>query len=132
MTLAQEKAITLALNALHVGFFECPKHYYEYFINDDDWSLLMAAAGQNVVDTPPPQMALAVLRNAIAREGFFAEMTDFKPPAHHCSFLREQVRRGDRTIDLKPCTEGQQGCPYATFEHMRDSGAGGRTPPRQS
>src|SRR6185503_17578805 len=31
MTAVQEKAITLALNTLHVGFFECPRHYYQYF-----------------------------------------------------------------------------------------------------
>lgn len=89
MTPTQEKAITLSLNILQVGFFECPKHYYQYFINNDAWSLLMAAGGRNDVDTPPPQTALAVLRNAVAREGCFADMPDFKPPAHHCSFLRD-------------------------------------------
>jgi hypothetical protein len=121
MTPAQEKSITLSLNILQVGFFECPRHYYEYFIGNDDWALLMAAGGLNEVDTPPLKIALAVLRNAVAREGFFADMTDFKPPAHHCSFLREQVRRGERNIRLEPCKEGQQGCPYATFENLKDS-----------
>ena len=44
MTLTQERSITLALNILHVGFFECPKHFYEYFVNNDEWALLMAAS----------------------------------------------------------------------------------------
>ena len=47
MTTAQERAIKLALNILHVGFFECPKHYYEYFVTNDEWALLMTAAGAN-------------------------------------------------------------------------------------
>src|SRR6185437_8331644 len=91
MTSTQEKAITLALNILQVSFFECPKHYYEYFIKNNDWALLMAAAGINDVDAQPQPIALAVLGNAVARKGLFADMTDFEPPAHHCSFLREQI-----------------------------------------
>ena len=43
MTLSQERSINLALNMLHVGFFECPKQFYEYFVNNDEWALLMAA-----------------------------------------------------------------------------------------
>jgi hypothetical protein len=121
MTVAQERSITLALNILQVGFFECPKHYYEYFIDNDEWALLMTAAGINVVGTPPPQLALAVLRHAVARQGFFAGMADFKPPAHYCSFLKEKIERGKRKISLQQCKEGQQGCPYATFEHMAAS-----------
>jgi hypothetical protein len=121
MTPAQEKAITLALNVLHVGFFECPKHYYQYFINNDEWALMMTAAGLNAVNTPPQQIALAVLRNAVAREGFFAAMTDFKPPAHYCSFLRDKVERGERRMKLEPCREQQQGCPYATFDELKGS-----------
>ena len=53
MTNAQERAITLALNILHVGFFECPKHFYQYFIHNDEWALIMAAAG-----LPRPQNGL--------------------------------------------------------------------------
>lgn len=121
MTDAQERAITLALNVLHVGFFECPKHYYEYFVSNDEWALLMTAGGINAVGTPPSDVALAVLRKAVAREGFFAEMTDFKPPMHYCSFLRDKIRRGERQINLEPCKEGQQGCPYATFENLKDA-----------
>ena len=125
MTPTQEKAIARSLDILRVGFFECPKHFYEYFVDNDDWALLMAAAGLNAVGTPPPQVALAVLRNAVAREGLFAGMTDFAPPPHHCSILQDQVRRGARTLELEPCREGQQGCPYATFENLRGSGRGG-------
>ena len=121
MTPTQEKAITLALNVLHVGFFECPKHYYEYFINNDEWALLLAAAGLNAADTPPQELALAVLRNATAREGFFHEMTDFRPPAHFCSFLRDKIQTGERKMCLKPCAEDQKKCPYATFEHLKKS-----------
>jgi hypothetical protein len=121
MTPTQEKAITLALNVLHVGFFECPRHDYQYFISNDEWALLMTAAGLRAVGTPPPEVALGVLRRAVAREGFFAGMTDFRPPAHFCSFLRDKVDRGERRITLEQCKEGQQGCPYATFEHIKDS-----------
>lgn len=123
MTPAQERSITLALNILHVGFFECPSHAFEYFIDNDDWALLMAAAGLNAVNTPPPEAALAVLREAVARRNFFAGMTDFKPPAHYCSFLAEQVRSGKRVVTLRQCEEGQKTCPYATFENIRDSRA---------
>jgi len=121
MTSTQERAITLSLNILHVGFFECPKHFYEYFINNDEWALLMAAGGLNNVDAVPQQIALAVLRNAVTREGFFSDMTDFRPPSHHCSFLRHKIQKGERTIPLYPCQESQAGCPYATFENIRDS-----------
>lgn len=121
MTPGQERAITLALNVLHVGFFECPRHDYQYFVNNDEWALMMAAAGVNATDTPPPRLALAVLGRAVAREGFFAEMTDFEPPAHYCSFLRDKVARGERTMNLEPCKPGEQSCPYATFEHIKDS-----------
>ena len=121
MTLTQERSITLALNILHVGFFECPKHYYEYFVNNEEWALLMAGAGINAVGTPPPQLALAVLQQAVAREGFYAEMTDFTPPAHYCSFLREKIHHGERSMTLKRCEQGQQSCPYATFEHLKES-----------
>lgn len=121
MTVAQERAITLALNILHVGFFECPEHHYELFVNNDEWALLMAAGDINATGTPPPQLALAVLRNAVARAGFFKDMTDFQPPAHYCSFLRDQVATGERVMDLQPCQPGQHGCPYATFEHMKRS-----------
>jgi len=131
MTPTQEQAITLSLNVLHVGFFECPKHYYEYFINNDEWALLMVAAGLTAVDVLPQQVALGVLRNAAAREGFFADMTDFRPPAHHCSFLEEKIQKGERNIALlRPCEEGQQGCPYATFENFGtlSKGVPGRPP----
>ena len=121
MTLAQEKAITLALNVLHVGFFECPKHYYEYFISNDEWALLLTAAGLNAADTPPQVLALAVLRNAVSREGLFHEMTDFEAPAHFCSFLQDKIRTGERKICLKQCEKGTTTCPYATFEHIRAS-----------
>ena len=119
MTAVQEKAITLALNTLHVGFFECPRHYYQYFISDDEWALLMAASGLNAVDTPPPHIALAVLQNAVARQGFFDAMTDFNPPAHYCSFLRDKIRTGERTMTLEPCKAGQKDCPYANFEQPK-------------
>ena len=46
MTPSQEKAITLSLNILHVGFFECPRHFYEYFLTNDEWALLMSAAAE--------------------------------------------------------------------------------------
>ncbi len=121
MTQAQERSITLALNILHVGFFECPKHFYEYFVKNDEWALLMAAGGVNDVGTPPPQLAMAVLQNAVARRGFFEGMSDFNPPAHYCSFLTDQVRRGERNISLKQCERGQQTCPYATPEHLQGS-----------
>ena len=121
MTVTQERAITLALNVLPVGFFECPKHYYEYFVNNDEWALLMAAGGANDAATPPQELALAVLYYAVKRQGFFAEMTDFQPPAHFCSFLRDKIARGERDMTLEPCKPGQQGCPYATFEHIKRS-----------
>src|SRR5688572_17437427 len=107
MTIQQERCITLALNILHVGFFECPKHYYEYFVNNEEWALLMAGGGMHEVDTPPLVMALAALRNAVAREGLFAGMTDFVPPAHFCSFLRDKIDSGERKMDLQPCAKGQ-------------------------
>src|SRR5688572_18357364 len=112
MTTTQEQAITLSLNMLYIGFFECPEHFYDFFIKNDEWALLMAASGINEVKTPPPVVALAVLRNAVAREGFFADMTDFKPPAHFCSFLQDKIGRGERKLDLQPCKSCQQGCPY--------------------
>ena len=122
MTKSQERAITLALNILHVGFFECPAHFYEYFLTNDEWALLMAAACENSTDTPPPLLAVAVLQQAVARTGFFEGMTDFEPPAHTCSFLRDKIQRGEREgIDLAPCTGGQRSCPYATFEQLKKS-----------
>jgi hypothetical protein len=121
MTLSQEKAITLALNVLHVGFFECPKQYYEYFINNEEWALLLTAAGLNATDTPPQTLALAVVRNAVLREGFFQDMTDFEPPAHFCSFLRDKIQTGERKMCLKPCEQGTKTCQYATFEHLKAS-----------
>ena len=122
MTNKQEHAITLALNILHVGFFECPKHFYEYFIDNDEWALLMAAAGLNTVNAPPQAVALAVLQRAVARQAFFEGMTDFKPPAHFCSFLRDKAKSG--TLHLQQCREDQRDCPYATFENMKQSGSG--------
>lgn len=122
MTTTQERAIALALNVLHVSFFECTKNYYEYFINNDEWALLMAAAGVNSVDAAPQQLALAVLHDAAGRQKFFEGMTDFKPPEHHCSFLKDKIQKGERKLELfSPCAEGQQGCPHATFENIRDS-----------
>ena len=121
MTLTQERSITLALNILHVGFFECPKHFYEYFVNNDEWALLMAASGINAVGTAPEQVALVVLQQAVARQGFFADMTDFAPPAHFCSFLRDKIQRGERNMTLEPCQPGLQRCPYATFQNLKDS-----------
>lgn len=121
MTQTQERAISLALNILHTGFFECPKQYYEYFVNNDEWALLMAAGGIESTDIPPMELAVAVMHKAVVREGFFSGMADFKPPAHYCSFLRESISRGERTIHLKQCEEGQSTCPYATFENIRDS-----------
>ena len=128
MTDKQEKAITLALNILHVGFFECPQHYYEYFVDNDEWGLLMAAAGVNDVSVPPQHLALAVLRHAVAREGFFSGMTDFQPPAHYCSFLKEKIDTGKRTLPLQQCQPGQPSCPYATFDHIAASGRGEQKP----
>ena len=121
MTETQERAITLALNVLHVGFFECPRHDYQYFLKEDDWALLMTAGGANAVNTPPAELAIAVLNDAVRRKGFFAHMSDFKPPAHYCSFLREQVRRGERQMDLQPCAPNQATCPYATYEMIKES-----------
>ena len=121
MTSAQEQAITLALNILHVGFFECPRQDYQYFINNDEWALLMAAAGVNAVGEPPREVAVAVLRNAVARQGFFAEMTPFEPPAHYCSFLLDKIRTGERKLALRPCARGQARCPSATYEGIKDS-----------
>lgn len=132
MTTAQERAITLALNVLHVGFFECPKHYYEYFIDNDEWALLMTAAGLNAVDTPPQEVALAVLQSAVARQEFFKAMADFRPPKHFCSFLRDKVRTGERNLSLEQCEEGQRGCPYATFENIRESTTTSATGRRRS
>ena len=128
MRLAQEKATTLALNVLQVGSFECPKHYYEYFISNDEWALMLTAAGMNAADTPPQVLALAVLRNALLREGLFHEMTDFELPAHFCSFLQEKIRTGERKMCLEPWERGNQTCRYATLEHLRESRS--CTPPR--
>jgi len=127
MTTAQERAITLALNILHVAFFECPKHFYEYFINNDEWALLMAAAGLNAVNAQPQEVALAVLRCAVARQAFFEGMTDFKPPAHFCSFLCDKAKSSGEPLQIQPCREGQRDCPHATFENMKQCGIG---PPR--
>jgi hypothetical protein len=124
MTNAQERAITLALNILHVGFFECPKHFYEYFIDNDEWALLMAAAGLNAVHARPQEVALAVLQSAVARRAFFEGMTDFKPPAHFCSFLRDKAGSNAEAKPLEPCREHQRDCPYATFENMKQCGMG--------
>ena len=121
MTSQQERAITLALNVLHVAFFECPKRYFEYFINNDEWALLMTAGEVNAVDTPPQAVALAVLQAAVARRGFFEAMTDFQPPEHYCSFLRAKIDTGERKMKLAPCRRGQQGCPYASFENIKGS-----------
>jgi hypothetical protein len=101
MTPTQERAIALALNILDVAFFECPRHYYEYFISNDEWALLMTAADVNAVGTRPAVVAVEVLRRAVAREGLFAGMTDFHAPRHFCSFLREKNRRGECRIELK-------------------------------
>ena len=121
MTTEQERAITLALNVLHVGFFECPRQDFQYFINNDEWALLMTAAQVNAVDTPPQGVALAVLQAAVARRGFFEAMTDFEPPQHFCSFLRDKIRTGERQVALEPCARGQRHCPYATFENIKES-----------
>ena len=120
MTNTQERAVTLALNILHVGFFECPRHFYQYFINNDDWALLTAAAGLNAVNVRPQEVALAVLQNAVARKAFFEGMTDFKPPAHFCSFLRDKA--GAHALPIQPCREDQRDCPYATFENIKQCG----------
>lgn len=122
MTTAQEQAITLALNVLQVGFFECPRQDYQYFISNDEWALLLTAASLNAVNTPPQEVALAVLHSAVARRGFFEAMTDFRPPKHFCSFLQDKVRTGKRNLVLEQCREGQQACPYATFGNIRESG----------
>ena len=121
MTHAQERAITLAMNILHVGFFECPRQDYQYFINNEEWALLMTAGRVNAVNTPPQVIAVAVLRDAVARQGFFAAMEPFVPPAHFCSFLRDKIRTGERTMTLEPCARDQKQCPYATFEGIRNS-----------
>ena len=121
MTPSQEHAITLSLNMLHVGFFECPRQDYQYFINNDEWALLMAAGAINAVDTPPQAVALAVLQSAVARRGFFEGMTDFQPPEHYCSFLRQKIDAWERKMTLEPCRRGQQGCPYATFQNIKES-----------
>ena len=121
MTLTQERSITLALNILHTGFFECPGQYFEYFVNNDEWALLMTASGINAVGTPPPLLAMTVLQQAVARQGFFADMTDFTPPAHYCSFLRDKIQRGERDMTLEPCQPGMQRCRYATFDNLKDS-----------
>jgi hypothetical protein len=126
MTPTQERAITLALNILNVGFFECPSHSYEYFIDNDEWALLMAAGELNAVDTHPQELALAVLSRAVARKGFFAEMTDFRAPRHYCSFLQDKIRRGERRLTLEPCPGGQMTCPYATFDALKHSGTPGK------
>ena len=120
MTTTQEKAITLSLNILNVSFFECPGQHYEYFLSNDEWALLMSASGVNAVATPAPKVALEVLHHAVARDGFFAGMTDFKAPRHFCSFIREKNRTGERSIPLSQCEAGQRTCPYATFEAMKD------------
>src|SRR3954471_23209235 len=119
MTNTQERAITLALNILHVGFFECPKHFYQYFIHDDEWALLMAAAGLNAVNARPQEVALAVLQRAVARQAFFEGMTDFKAPAHYCSFLIDKAKSSAEVAAIEPCREDQRDCPYATFENMK-------------
>ena len=121
MTAAQEQAITLALNILHVGFFECPRQDYQYFINNEEWALLMMAAGINTVGAPPQEVALAVLRDALAKDGFFAAMTPFEPPAHYCSFLREKIQTGQRKMTIEPCARDQKHCLYATFDGINQS-----------
>jgi hypothetical protein len=121
MTTAQEQAITLALNVLQVGFFECTRQDYQYFISNDEWALLLTAAGLNAVDTPPQEVAVAVLNAAVARRRFFEAMTDFRPPKHFCSFLREQIRLGKRSFVLGQCQEGQRACPYATLGNISES-----------
>jgi len=122
MTPTQERAIALALNILDVSFFECPKHFYEYFISNDEWALLMAAGEVNAVGTPPPLVAVEVLRRAVARDGFFQEMSDFKAPRHFCSFLLHKNHTGERQVRLEQCEVGQATCPYATFEAIQESG----------
>ena len=129
MTTTQERAITLALNILHVSFFECPKHFYEYFINNDEWALLMAAAGLNTANARPQEVALAVLRSAVARQGFFEAMTDFKPPAHFCSFLCDKAKSSGALLQIQPCRENQRDCPHATFENMKQCGIAHRQVP---
>ena len=121
MTNSQERAITLALNVLHVGFFECPRQDYQYFINNEEWALPMSAAGVNAVAAPPQEVALAVLRSAVAKQGFFAGMTPFEPPAHYCSFLADKVRTGERKLALEPYARGQADCPYVTFDGIKES-----------
>ena len=122
MTAGQERAITLALNILHVGFFECPRHDYQYFVNNDEWALMMAAAGpQRRGHAAAAARARRPGRRRSRARGSSPGMTDFEPPAHYCSFLRDKVARGERAIELQPCKPGEQGCPYATFEHIKDS-----------
>lgn len=121
MTTGQERVITLALNVLYVGFFECPRKHFEYFVSNDEWAAMMAAAGINDVSISPPRLALAVLQQAVAREGFFLDMTDFRPPAHFCSFLQQKAASGEHPIQLSRCAEGQTNCPHATFENLKRS-----------
>lgn len=62
-----------------------------------------------------------MLRNAVAKDGFFAAMTPFEPPAHYCSFLREKIQTGQRKMKLEPCGRNQRHRPYATFDVIRQS-----------
>ena len=82
---------------------------------------MMSAADVNSVATQPQEVAVAVLRNAVTKQGFFAGMTPFEPPAHYCSFLLDKVRTGERKLALEPCARCQAHCPYATFEGIKDS-----------
>ena len=84
----------------------------------------MAAAGLNTVNARPQEVALAVLHSAVARQAFFEGMTEFKPPAHFCSFLRDKAKSSAEVLDLQPCREDQRHCPYATFENIKQCGMG--------
>ena len=119
MNTLQTKAIQLALNVLYMDFFECPKHFHQYFLNTDEWALLLLAAGIQDADYKVAEVALTVLHHAVARKGFFHKMGDFKSGPHICSFLQEKVDRKGYTFKLEECQPGSAECPYATYEMLK-------------
>ncbi len=121
MNTLQTKAIQLALNVLYMDFFECPKHFHQYFISSDEWALLLLANGTfQDADYKVGDVAVAVLNHAVARKGFFEKMGDFKPGPHICSFIKEKVDRKGYAFQLDLNVQAEQtDCPYATYRILK-------------
>ena len=69
MSSNQSRAVTLAGQIIH-GRLRAPE------LGDDDWNLLLLAAGVNSACAPPLVVSCKVLNNAQLRAGYFGDLRD--------------------------------------------------------